>query len=142
MAEAVMRHKIAQAGLDGDILVDSAGTSRYHPGDPPHKGTRHKLDEMGISYEGIFARQITRQDLDRFDYIICMDRENYQDCLSFASGDNKNKLCYFADFAPGGTFSHGKDVPDPWYTGNFDQTYDLADTACAGLLEYLQREEL
>ena len=138
MAEAVARHKIAEAGLADMIKVDSAGTSDYNIGDPPHVGTREKLDALGISYDGIFARQITRRDFDTFDYIVVMDRENYDDCKAVAARDTHSKIRMLSEFAEGGTFPHGKDVPDPWHTGNFNLTYRLVASGCEGLLKHIK----
>ena len=141
MAEAVMRHKIALAGLSDDIVVDSSGTSNYHIGAPPHIGTRNKLDELGISHDGIFASQITRQDFDDFDYIIVMDSENYKDCKKVAGQNTHSKIYLLADFVDGGTFECGKNVPDPWHTGDFDLTYELMELGCEALLSKILKNE-
>lgn len=137
MAEAVMRHKVEAAGLSDRIRVDSAGTSRYHIGEPPHPGTCRKLAEYGISHTGIFGRQITHRDMEEFSYIIAMDKENYRDCQALATPLNRAKIHFLSDFVERGTFHCGKDVPDPWYTGDFQLTYDLVDLGCQGLLEHV-----
>src|SRR5699024_9522793 len=79
MAEAIMRHEIRLAHLETKITVDSAGTANWHEGKPPHQGTREKLDEVEVSYEGMLARQINKTDFDEFDYIITMDDRNMSD---------------------------------------------------------------
>ena len=142
MAEAVMRHKINEAGLSDKITVDSAGTSNYNIGDPPHNGTRKKLDEHSISYSGITARQLNTFDFERFEYMICMDSENYNNCMSIAKGDEKGKIHYLADFTPDKTFRHGKEVPDPYYTGNFELTFELVNIGCDGLMKHIREVNL
>src|SRR4051812_26586452 len=77
MAEAVFLHKVKAAGLDGEISADSAGTGNWHVGAPPHSGTRRILSAKGIAYEGR-ARQLSRSDLDSFDYILTMDEQNFR----------------------------------------------------------------
>ncbi|HEY8414844.1 MAG TPA: low molecular weight protein-tyrosine-phosphatase, partial [Thermaerobacter sp.] len=76
MAEAVFRQLVREAGLDGLVEVDSAGTGDWHAGEPPHEGTRRVLEREGIDYSGIRARQLTAADGERFDYIIAMDATN------------------------------------------------------------------
>src|SRR5579859_5656432 len=78
MAEGVFKHLVHEAGLDGQIEVDSAGTTGYHEGERPHRGTLGVLAQNNIPYDG-FARQITRADLKSFDYVVVMDDENLAD---------------------------------------------------------------
>lgn len=84
MAEAVFRHKVKKANLGDKIKVDSAGTASWHEGKVPHEGTRQKLDEVAISYEGMTARQVKAEDFERFNYIIAMDEKNMTDLQSVA----------------------------------------------------------
>lgn len=79
MAEAVLRHLAARRGLKQAVVVDSAGTGDWHLGAVPHEGTRRELDRAGISYEGMRARLVDRDDLERADYIVVMDRANERD---------------------------------------------------------------
>jgi len=139
MAEAVMRHKIKGSEFAGQIEVDSAGTRRFHIGEKPHRGTRSKLLENGISYDGIHARQITRDDFSIFDYIIAMDSQNHRDCSKIADEAGRARMYHLADFAENKIFSCGRDVPDPYFTGDFQQTFELVDCACDGLLEFLRK---
>ena len=85
MAEAVFQHMVDQAGLSDRIDVDSAGTSRWHVGEPPHPGTQDILAKYHIPYDGR-ARQIVRSDLNDFDYVLAMDRENLSFILRYATG--------------------------------------------------------
>lgn len=137
MAEAVMRHKVAAAGLEDWILVDSAGTGRYHLGDIPHPGTRKQLEQSGISWEGIYARQIERADLGAFDYLVGMDRENVQGILRLAEGEEAKKVFLLSDFVDDAGWD---DVPDPWFTKKFDVTYQLVSQGCDALLERLRKD--
>ncbi|WP_273128365.1 low molecular weight protein-tyrosine-phosphatase [Bacillus weihaiensis] len=135
MAEAVMRHLINQEGLQDDIVVDSAGTGHWHIGKPPHEGTRSILDQYQISYEGQKARQLEPSDLSAFDYIIGMDHENVGNSKKLAgdlpTGTIRQLLDYIED-------SPVKDVPDPYYTGQFDKVYDMVLKACENMLKEIK----
>lgn len=138
MAEAVFRHKVKEAGLDGKIKVDSAGTGNWHIGQPPHKGTRKLLDVKGISYSGIAGRQVQSKDFQAFRYIIAMDANNRKDLLELAGNLQNGELKLLMDFVPGQT---GVNVPDPYYTGNFDEVYGMVDEGCSRLLDYIRAKE-
>ncbi|WP_332646500.1 low molecular weight protein-tyrosine-phosphatase [Lysinibacillus sp. 54212] len=129
MAEAVMRDLVEKRGLSAEIKIDSAGTSSWHIDEPPHKGTRAKLEEYKISTSGMKARQLRTSDVD-FDYIVCMDASNVENTRNMLREDDNTKIIRFLDL----TF-HKKDVPDPWYTGDFQETYELCLDGCNALLE-------
>lgn len=134
MAEAIMRDLIAERGLTSKIKIDSAGTSSNHVGEAPHKGTREKLKEMGISTSGMKSRQLRTTDLD-FDYIVCMDASNVKNTRDMLHAHDDTKIFRFLDLTP-----HKKDVPDPWYTGDFQETYELCVEGCEALLEKILEE--
>ena len=134
MAEAIMRNLIEERGLTSKIKVDSAGTSSNHVGEAPHKGTREKLKEMGISTSGMKSRQLRTTDLD-FDYIVCMDASNVKNTRDMLHAHDNTKIFRFLDLTP-----HKKDVPDPWYTGDFQETYELCVEGCETLLERILAE--
>lgn len=136
MAEAVFRHLIKEEGLDREISVDSAGTGDWHTGEPPHHGTREKLKAAGISCDGLRARQVKEEDFSTFTYIIGMDNNNVRDLEKLAS-DPDHKIYRFVEFIPGTSYTG---VPDPWYTGDFDETYDLVSRGCKNLLDYIKKE--
>ena len=138
MAEGILRHQVAQQGLSRQIEVDSAGTSRYHIGEQPHPGTLKVLREHGIELRHA-ARQFTAADARDFDILVAMDGDNIADMRS-ALKDSANHIHYLLDFIPDGQRSRG--VPDPWYTGDFNEVYDLLDHACQGLLEHIVSEHL
>jgi protein-tyrosine phosphatase len=141
MAEAVLRRKVIQSGAAGRIEVDSAGTGGWHIGSPPHPGTRKVLDEAGISWAGIHARRVTRQDFDRFDWLIAMDLANEADLLALAGPDERKrrKVIRFMKFLDD---REGKDVPDPYFSGNFNLVYRLIDEGTDRLLRLVPKNRI
>ncbi|MDU0201270.1 low molecular weight protein-tyrosine-phosphatase [Paenibacillus sp. MAH-36] len=144
MAEAVFHHQVKQAGLEHAIAIDSAGTGDWHIGHPPHQGTRDILDKNQIDYKGMQARQVTSDDFVQFTYIIAMDESNVQNLAAFApepvDGEKRASIHKLLDFAPG---RKDKNVPDPYYTGNFQEVYEMVEESCANLLTYiLDKEQL
>ncbi len=136
MAEAIFRHLLEKEGLAGKVEVDSAGIGNWHTGEGPHQGTRQKLKSLGISCDGLRARQVNADDFSKFTYIIGMDDNNISDLHRLAQNRNVN-ICRFVDFIPDTTYT---EVPDPWYTGNFDETYDLVSQGCRTLLQEIKKE--
>lgn len=140
MAEAVMRHFVEQEGLSHLIEVDSAGTGDWHIGKPPHEGTRKLLDEKVISYAGMKARQVRAEDLYDFTYIVCMDNQNFKDVqrvFKQAAGEGQQgKVITFMSLVTG---AHVTEVPDPYYTGNFEEVYQLVEQGCRTLLAEIKR---
>ena len=134
MAEAVFQQKVRLAGLENQIEADSAGTGGWHEGQPPHVGTRRILAAHHVPYDGT-ARQIRAGDLRTFDYIVTMDEQNFRDVSALPTGTGQ--IIRFLDFAPP---SDVREVPDPYYTGEFDKVYALADAAADGLLAAIRRE--
>ncbi|MFC5448427.1 low molecular weight protein-tyrosine-phosphatase [Paenibacillus aestuarii] len=140
MAEAVFRHKVKQAGLEGVIVVDSAGTGDWHTGERPHHGTRKILDQYGIDHQSLRARQVKSQDFEQFTYIIAMDDSNVRNLQSFAPDRDKQnaEVRKLLEFAP----SRGvRDVPDPYYTGNFQEVYEMVEESCDRLLAYIREAQ-
>jgi protein-tyrosine phosphatase len=135
MAEAVLRHQVAQLGLSGQVEVDSTGTGDWHVGESRHPGTRDILRRNGIATSGR-ARQVTPDDLKAADYVVAMDQANVAalrriDCHGYLKG----KMYLLLDFAGANTPS---DVPDPYFTGDFDRVYDLVTAGCEGLLRHIR----
>jgi|SRR5690625_2239863 len=137
MAEAIFRNMVAQKNLSTYIEVDSAGTALWHSGKPPHPGTREKLAEYEISYEGMTARQILQGDFERFDYIITMDDSNMENIQSEYEISEQVVVKKLLDFVEE---SAEINVPDPYYTGDFDYTYELINEACKDLLNYILKK--
>jgi protein-tyrosine phosphatase len=137
MAEAVMRHKVRAAGLEGHIVVDSVGTGDWHIGEPPHHGTREVLRRNAIDYEG-YARQVAERDLQDADYLIAMASDNLAALRRLdRAGLIDGKVALLMDYARD---AEVRDVPDPYYTGEFDRVYDLVEAGCEGLLRHIRRE--
>ena len=129
MAEFVMRDLVEKSGLD-NIYVASAATSTEALGCRVHHGTRNKLSSLGISTEGKYAVQMKKEDYDKYDYIVAMDSMNISGIMQIIGKDPHNKVSKLLSFAG----SDG-DIADPWYTGNFDDTYNDVLSGCKGLLE-------
>ncbi|MCP3029072.1 low molecular weight protein-tyrosine-phosphatase [Halobacillus sp. A5] len=138
MAEAVFRKLVEEEGLEKEIIADSAGIGHWHIGKGPHTGTRSILDENKISYEGMTARQVENLDWDRFDYIIAMDQQNLTD-LNAIREKNDVEVQLFMDFVD---HENEKDVPDPYFTGNFDYVYGLIQSGCQSLLEHIKQTKI
>ncbi len=134
MAEAVFLHKVREAGLQAQIEADSAGTGDWHIGEPPHHGTRGILAANAIAYEHR-ARQLARADFTRFQYLLTMDDANLRAVHRMATGNAHVAL--FLSYAPHATV---REVPDPYYTGNFHEVYELVNEAADGLLHAIRRE--
>ena len=135
MAQFVLEDMVSQEGLDGRITVDSAATTNEELGNPPHYGTVEVLEREGIPMRSHRARHITSSDYEDFDFIIGMDRENMHSMERFFKGDPDHKLYKMLEFA-----GSERDVADPWYTGNFDVTFDDIHDGCVGLLHHIKRE--
>ena len=134
MSEYVMKYLIDQAGLASEFYIDSAATSREEIGNGVHHGTRQKLKEVGIPCGNHRARQMMRRDYEEFDYIIGMDSANMRNLNRMLKNDPEEKLYKFLTFA-----GSGRDIADPWYTGNFDETYEDIQEGCEGFLDYLEK---
>ncbi|EOH91311.1 low molecular weight protein-tyrosine-phosphatase [Enterococcus pallens] len=122
MAEAIFRDQFNQREESEKFHVDSAATSRWEVGNPPHRGTQKILNAHNISTKGMYARQVTSEDFYQSDVVIGMDRENVEDLLRLAPAGTQEKIHLYLDLVPG---KEGQGIPDPWYTGDFDETYRL-----------------
>ena len=134
MAEAVFAHKVRAAGLEDVIEADSAGTGDWHIGEVPHRGTRALLKERKITYTHA-ARLVTPRDLDTFDYVLTMDSQNLANVKALGMG--RAVVRPFLDYAPHLPL---REVPDPYFTGDFAETYALVGAAADGLLAAIRAE--
>ena len=134
MAESVFTHKVKTLGLSDQFLIDSFATSTEEIGNPPHRGTVNKLREVGIPLVPHRAKQITWADYEKSDYIIGMDSANIRNIKRIAGGDPEGKVHKLLEFA-----GSDRDIADPWYTGNFDETYRDVVEGCEALFKKLQR---
>lgn len=135
MAEYVFKYMIKKEGIE-EIYIDSAATSSEEIGNSIHYGTRNKLKEMNIDYGNHLARQITKQDYEKFDYIIGMEDRNIKGIKRIVGEDTENKIYRLLDFS-----KNPRDIADPWYTGNFDKTYDDIVEGLEAFLDYLKNEK-
>ena len=129
MAESVFTHLVKQKGLEDRFEIDSAATSREEIGSSPHYGTVNKLKSVGIPVVPHRARQMSMSDYEHFDYLIGMDSANVRNMTRIAGGDPQRKIYKLLEFAGSNT-----DIADPWYTGNFDETYEDVRSGCEALL--------
>jgi protein-tyrosine phosphatase len=137
MAHAVFQQLVNQAGLSDRIIVDSAGTGRWHVGEPVHRGTREVLSRNGIEFDHR-ARQISRSDVSEADYVVAMDADNFADLQHLVRRELPDgKLFMLLDFAPEGS---PREVPDPYYEDNFDHVYELVEAGCRGFLAHIRAE--
>ena len=134
MAEAVFAHKVREAGLGDIIATDSAGTGNWHVGSSPHAGTRRILAKNAVQYTHA-ARQIVATDLEKFDYVLTMDDDNFDNVQRMGRG--KAVVRPFLEYAPHVGIT---EVPDPYFTGNFEETYTLVDAAADGLLRAIRKD--
>lgn len=126
MAEYVMKYLVEQAQLTDQYMIASAATSTEEIGNPVYPPARRKLAEHGISCNGHAARQMTRADYQRYDLLIGMDSANLRNMTRIAGGDPEGKIR---------PLLYDKDVADPWYTGNFEATWQDVLRGCQALLE-------
>lgn len=134
MSQSVLAHLVKQKGLEDCFEINSAATSREEIGNPPHYGTVSKLRQVGIPVVPHRATQMTRADYEYYDYLIGMDSANIRNMNRIAGGDPEGKIYKLPSFA-----GSGRDIADPWYTGNFDETYNDVLEGCEGFLEYLAK---
>ncbi len=132
MAEFVMKDLVKKAGCADRFEIASAATSTEELGNPVYPPARRKLAEHGLGCEGKTARQMTRQDYRDYDLLVAMDRENLWNMRRFTGDDPDHKVSLLLDYTgrPG-------DVADPWYTGDFEQTWQDVLEGCQGLLARL-----
>ena len=129
MAESVMTYLVKQRHMDNQFYINSAATSREEIGNTPHHGTVRKLKEVGIPVVPHRATQMTAQDYKEYDYLIGMDTANIRNMNRIAGGDPEGKIYKLLAFA-----GSGRDVADPWYTGDFDATYNDVLEGCTAFL--------
>lgn len=138
MAEFVMKDLVAKAGLQDLFHIESAATSTEEIGNEVYPPAKRKLAEHGISAKGKRARQMTRSDYQRFDLLIGMDHANIRNMNRICGGDPEGKIrLMLDDFTP-----RSGEVADPWYTGNFEATWEDVLEGCQGILARLCSYEL
>ena len=125
-----MKKMVSDAGMADQFEIASAATSTEEIGNPVYPPARRKLAEHGISCEGKTARQITRHDYEHYDYIVAMDINNLRNLQRVLGEDKLHKISLLLNYT-----DHPRDVADPWYTGNFEATWQDVNDGCKGLLK-------
>jgi len=154
MAEAVLMHMVNEAGLSAHFQIDSAGTGDWHTGEMAHQGTRTVLKKHNIPYDGR-ARQLVPQDWENFDYILAMDESNLSRIMQLYpksaqvaedgqyvinNAPTPMEATLFLRYANAAKTTSLLQVPDPYYTGKYDETYDLVSIGTQALLKYILKK--
>lgn len=136
MGEFLLKYLTKEEGISDQFYIESCATSTEEIGRSLHPGAKAKLDEMGIPNHRRQARQLTRQDYDRFDYLLCMDEWNIRNSMRILRKDPEHKVHMLLEYA-----GQHREIADPWYTGNFDETYDDLMVGCKAFLTYLKENQ-
>lgn len=136
MAEFVFRDMIKKKGLESIISCASCATSTEEIGNPVHTGTKRKLREVGIATDGKVAVQLKKSDYEHYDYLLGMEQRNVTNMMRILGSDPEGKVKRLLDFS-----AHPRDIADPWYTGDFETTYQDVYEGCECLLEYLLSQQ-
>jgi protein-tyrosine phosphatase len=139
-AEGVFRHKVKNADLEDQFIIDSAGTHAYHVGNPPDSRAQYAARKRDIDLSSQRARRVTTEDFLAFDYVIAMDESNRRDLLSICPAGYEERIHLFLDFAD----SKESEVPDPYYGQGrgFEIVLNLVEDAADGLLEHIRINNL
>ncbi len=136
MAEFMLKKMVVDRGIEDDFYIESAATSTEEiwngVGNPVYPPVRDELRRHGIDCSGKRARQVTPEDYDRFDYLLCMENTNIRNTLRILRSDPEGKVKRLLDYG-----DRPRDIADPWYTGIFDRTYNDIDEGLNAFLEYL-----
>ncbi len=135
MAQCVLTHIVKEKGLEDCFEINSAATSREEIGNPPHRGTVAKLRQENIPVIPHQAVQMTKADYEYYDYLIGMDTANIRNMNRIVGNDDEEKIYKLLSFA-----GSGRDIADPWYTGNFDDTFNDVWMGCEGFIRFLKEK--
>ena len=135
-AEGVFRHLVKEAGLEDRVVIDSAGTGNYHVGERPDQRACETAARRGYDLSALRARQVSREDFAKFDYILAMDEDNLRELRRLCPPEHAHKVKLFTEFCSKGTCP----VPDPYAGGpqGFELVLDLVEDSARGLLDYLR----
>jgi low molecular weight protein-tyrosine phosphatase len=138
-AQGVFEHLVEGQGLSSHIRIDSAGTHAYHVGEAPDLRAMQAARMRGIELGGQRARRVSVDDFLDFDYVLAMDRSNYEDLMTLCPPAHRAKLHLFLKFASG---ADEDEVPDPYYGGltGFERVLDLIELAAQGLLAEIRQQ--
>ena len=136
MAEFLMKDYINKKGEQDEFFIKSSATSTEELGNPVHRGTRAVLDRLGISYAGKYSQRLTAEDYKKYDYFIGMDENNRRTMKRMLGGDPENKVSLLLDYT-----DTPRDVADPWWTGDFEATYNDITRGIDGLYNFLKEQK-
>ena len=136
MGEFVMKDLVRKTGLEDHFHIESAATSTEEIGNSVYPPARRKMAEHGISCAGKTARQLRRDDYARWDYLVGMDEANRRNITRMCGGDPEGKISLLLDHTP-----RPREVADPWYTGDFERTWQDVSEGCAALLAEIRKKE-
>lgn len=132
MAEFVLKDLVRKRNLENEFFISSSATSSEEVGNDVHYGTKMKLNSVEIPLEKRKAVKLKKEDYDKYDYILGMEDRNIKNIIRIVGQDKENKVYRLLDFS-----NNPRDIADPWYTGNFDKTYEDILEGCNSLLEKL-----
>lgn len=138
MAQIVFENMVKELGIENNFEIDSAGTEGYNElcNAGIHSGTKAVLRKNGVPFQEHYSRKIRKKDYDYYDYILTMDYENINDTEAIVGKDKDNKIKRLLDYT-----NNPRNIKDPWYTGNFDETYEDIVEGCKAFWEYLEMSE-
>ena len=135
MAEYIMKKIVQDNGKSSDYEISSADVSREEIGNDMYPDAKRKLAEKNVPFRRHSARQMTMKDYGYYDYLIGMDKNNYKRMMNLVGNDPDHKIHLLMDFT-----KNSHDISDPWYTGDFETTYQDILEGCLSLFEYLEKE--
>ena len=128
---------VAKRKISHNFHIESSATSREEIGNDIHYGTKNKLKKVGVPFTPRKATQITKSDYDKYDFILCMDNNNIRNLSRIIPNDKDNKIKLLLDFS-----DNPRNIADPWYTGNFEDTYNDIIEGCEALLNYIEKNNI
>ena len=134
MAEFLLKDKVKKLGLEDEFIINSSATSTEELGNGVHYGTRQVLDRLKISYAGKYSVRLKQADYENYDFFIGMDENNRRTMNRMLGGDPLGKISLLMDYT-----KRPRDVADPYWTGNFKDTYDDIEEGLNEFLRYLQK---
>ncbi|MGD1822614.1 MAG: low molecular weight protein-tyrosine-phosphatase [Pleomorphochaeta sp.] len=134
MAQSYFSHLLKQESLDSLFVIDSSATSREEIGNKPHYGTKQILSKKGVKLIDHRSKQISKKEANDFDLLVCMDKNNIYNLQRIIDKPNYNKINLLLDYA-----NINRDIADPWYTGNFELTYQDVKIGCESLLKHIKK---
>ena len=133
MAEFIMKDIVKKKNIEKDFYIASAGTSSEELGNPVYYLAREKLNQLGINCDGKYARQLKKEDYNKFDYLLAMEENNVKAIKRICKNDSQHKIYRLLDFS-----QNARDIDDPYYSRNFDKTYNDIVEGIESFLKYLK----